>query len=199
MKKTNTEKSNMKKSLYTTKETALIALFVALTAVCAWISIPLPAPFAPFTLQTFAVFTTLGILGLKNGLTAVVVYCLLGAAGLPVFAGMKGGIGILLGATGGYIIGFIFTALSVGLITRKFGKSVPVLAVSMVIGLILCYAFGTAWFMAVYTNSKSAIGLATALGWCVTPYILPDLVKIAVSITIVKAIERSRVMRALNA
>ena len=189
----------MKKSLYTTKEIALIALFVALTAVCAWISIPLPTPFAPFTLQTFAVFTTLGILGLKNGLTAVVVYCLLGAVGLPVFAEMKGGIGILLGTTGGYIIGFIFTALSVGLITKKFGKSIPVLAVSMVIGLILCYAFGTAWFMVVYTNSKSAIGLATALGWCVTPYILPDLVKIAVSITIVKAIERSKVMRAVNA
>ena len=79
----------MKKSIYTTKEIALIALFVALTAVCAWITIPMPAPFAPFTLQTFAVFTALGILGLKNGLTAIIVYCLLGIVGLPVFAGMK--------------------------------------------------------------------------------------------------------------
>ena len=67
----------MKKSIYTTKEIALIALFVALTAVCAWITIPMPTPFAPFTLQTFAVFTALGILGLKNGLTAIIVYCLL--------------------------------------------------------------------------------------------------------------------------
>lgn len=189
----------MNKPLYTTKEIALIALFVALTAVCAWISIPLPAPLVPFTLQTFAVFTALGILGLKNGLTAIIVYCLLGAVGLPVFAGMKGGLGVLLGTTGGYIIGFIFTALSVGIITKKFGRSVPVLVISMVIGLILCYAFGTAWFMVVYTNSKSAVGLATALGWCVTPYIIPDIVKIAVAITIVKAIERSKVMHAVNA
>ena len=91
----------MKKSIYTTKEIALIALFVALTAVCAWITIPMPTPFAPFTLQTFAVFTALGILGLKNGLTAIIVYCLLGIVGLPVFAGMKGGVGVLLGTTGG--------------------------------------------------------------------------------------------------
>ena len=101
----------MKKSLYTTKEIALIALFVALTAVCAWITIPMPAPLAPFTLQTFAVFTALGILGLKDGLTAIIVYCLLGIVGLPVFAGMKGGVGVLLGTTGGYIIGFIFLSL----------------------------------------------------------------------------------------
>lgn len=189
----------MKKSIYTTKEIALIALFVALTAVCAWITIPMPEPFAPFTLQTFAVFTALGILGLKNGLTAIIVYCLLGIVGLPVFAGMKGGVGVLLGTTGGYIIGFIFTALSVGLITKKFGKSIPVLAISMVIGLILCYAFGTAWFIVVYTNTKSAVGIASALAWCVTPYILPDLVKIAVAITIVKAVEKSKVMRTVTA
>lgn len=189
----------MKKTIYTTKEIALIALFVALTAVCAWITVPLPAPLSPFTLQTFAVFTALGILGLKNGLTAIIVYCLLGIIGLPVFAGMKGGIGVLLGTTGGYIIGFIFTALSVGLITKKFGRSIPVLAVSMIIGLILCYAFGTAWFVIVYTRTNSAVGIGTALAWCVTPYIIPDLIKIAVSITIVKAVERSKVMRAVNA
>ena len=160
----------MKKSIYTTKEIALIALFVALTAVCAWITIPMPTPFAPFTLQTFAVFTALGILGLKNGLTAIIVYCLLGIVGLPVFAGMKGGVGVLLGTTGGYIIGFIF-----------------------------CYAFGTAWFIVVYTNTKSAVGISSALAWCVTPYILPDLVKIAVAITIVKAVEKSKVMRTVTA
>lgn len=188
----------MKRTLYTTKEITLIALFVALTVVCAWISIPLPPPLVPFTLQTFAIFTTLGILGLKNGLTAIIVYSLLGAVGLPVFAGMKGGLGVLLGTTGGYIIGFIFTALSVGLITKRFGRSIPVLAISMVIGLILCYAFGTAWFMVIYTKSKGAIGLATALGWCVTPYIIPDLVKALVAITVVKAIERSKVMVSLT-
>ena len=69
----------------------------------------------------------------------------------------------------------------------------------MVIGLILCYAFGTAWFIVVYTNTKSAVGISSALAWCVTPYILPDLVKIAVAITIVKAVDKSKVMKTVTA
>lgn len=187
---------HMKKPFYNVKEIALIALFVALIAVCAWISVPTGIP---FTLQTFAVFTTVGILGLKDGLTAVIVYCLLGAVGVPVFAGIRGGLGVLLGSTGGYIIGFVFTALAVGIITSKFGRKIPVLAVSMVIGLILCYAFGTAWFIVVYTKSKGAISIATALAKCVIPYIIPDLIKIAVAIAVIKAIEHSKVMRSITA
>lgn len=186
----------MKKAPYTTKEIALISLFVALTAVCAWISIPMTIP---FTLQTFAIFAASGILTTKGSLTAIIVYCLLGIAGVPVFSGMRGGIGVLLGATGGYIIGFLFTALTVGLITKKFGKSIPVLAISMVIGAVLYYTFGTAWYIVVYTNTKSAVGIAAALHMCVIPFIIPDLIKIAAAILVVKTVKRSGIMRAVQA
>ena len=108
-------------------------------------------------------------------------YILLGAVGAPVFSGFKGGIGALLGTTGGYIVGFLFTALIVGLAVEKFGRSLPVLIVSMVLGILVCYAFGTAWFMVVYARKTGPIGLGTALGWCVFPYLLPDAVKIALA------------------
>ena len=85
-----------------------MAVCAALIAVCSWISIPAAVP---FTLQTFAVFCVLGLLGGKRGTVSILVYILLGAIGLPVFSGFNGGIGALLGTTGGYIIGFIFVGL----------------------------------------------------------------------------------------
>ncbi len=173
------------KSKLKTMDLAYIGLAVALIAVCSWISIPTAIP---FTLQTFAVFTVVGLLGLYRGTIAILVYILLGAVGAPVFSGFKGGIGALFNTTGGYIIGFLFTALITGALIKFFGKKVWVLAISMVIGLVVCYAFGTAWFMVLYAKQKGAIALATALSWCVTPYIIPDLIKIALAILITKRV-----------
>ena len=93
----------------------------------------------------------------------------------------KGGIGALLGTTGGYLVGFLFTALAVGIAVDKFGRKLPVLIVSMVLGILLCYTFGTAWFVLVYTRSSGPIGVGTALGWCVLPYLLPDAVKLSLA------------------
>ena len=97
------------KKQFTTKEMVLIAMFAAIMAVCSWITIPIGE--IGITLQTFAVFCALGILGGRNGFFSVIVFILLGAIGLPVFSGFKGGIGALTGPTGGYILGFIFMAL----------------------------------------------------------------------------------------
>ena len=91
-----------------TLDMAYIGLFAVVIAICSWISIP---TVVPFTLQTFAVFLAVAVLGGKRGTLAVIVYVLLGAVGLPVFSGFKGGIGVLLNTTGGYIIGFVFSAL----------------------------------------------------------------------------------------
>jgi biotin transport system substrate-specific component len=182
MSQENIEKTRSK-SLFTVRELAFTALMAVIIAVCSWISIPTTVP---FTLQTFGVFCALGLLGGKRGTFAVLVYIILGAIGVPVFAGFSGGIGVLFGSTGGYIVGFILMALAYWLITKAFGDKLPVMIISMVVGLAVCYAFGTAWFMLVYAKNTGAIGLGTALGWCVIPFIIPDLVKMACAILITK-------------
>lgn len=168
---------------FRTVDMAYIALFAVMIAVCSWISIPATVP---FTLQTFGVFLAVGVLGGKRGTLAVLVYLLLGMVGLPVFAGFSGGMGCLMGSTGGYIVGFLFSALVMWAMERLLGKKPWVLALSMVLGLIVCYAFGTVWFMQVYAKTTGAIGLWTALGWCVFPYIIPDLVKIVLAMVLCK-------------
>jgi biotin transport system substrate-specific component len=168
-----------------TKDIAMIAVCSAVMAICSWISIPAAIP---FTLQTFGVFLTIGLLGGRNGNLSVLVYLLLGAVGLPVFAGFSGGIGVLFGATGGYIIGFQFSALVMWLLESAFGRSYKVLILSMIAGLLVCYAFGTAWFMVVYTRDTGSVGILTALSWCVFPFIIPDAIKIALAAVLTRRI-----------
>lgn len=161
-----------------TKDYALCGLFAALMAICSWIAIPATVP---FTLQTFGVFLTVGLLGGKRGTVSILVWLLLGAIGVPVFSGFSGGIGHLLGVTGGYIIGFIFTALVMWAIEKSFGSDWKVLLASMVAGLIVCYAFGTAWFIVAYARGTGPIGVGAALSMCVVPYIIPDIIKISLA------------------
>ena len=170
-----------------TVDMAYIALFAVLMAVCAWITIPMTVP---FTLQIFAVFAALVTLGGRRGTYAVVVYLLLGAVGLPVGAGFQGGLGWLLGTTGGYIVGFLCIALLYWLLTAKLGESLPVVIAACVLGLALCYAFGTAWFMVVYARTSGPVGLMTALGWCVFPYIIPDLVKLVLAVLLSRRVKQ---------
>ena len=101
--------------------------------------------------------------------------------GLPVFAGFHGGLGAFLGATGGYLVGFLFTALTMWGAERWLGKSAPVFLGSAVVGQILCYLFGSVWYYAVYTSSAGPVGMFTVLGWCVFPFLLPDAVKLALA------------------
>ncbi|MGN1000098.1 MAG: biotin transporter BioY [Faecousia sp.] len=166
-----------------TRDMVYIALSAVLIAVCSWISIP---SVVPFTMQTFGVFLTVAVLGGKRGTLAVLIYLLLGVMGLPVFAGFSGGIGCLLGNTGGYIIGFLFLALIMWAMERLWGTGTGMLALSMVLGLLACYAFGTAWFVLIYARTAEPIGLWAALSWCVFPYILPDLAKIALALALRK-------------
>ena len=178
--------STAAKQKWTARDMAYVAIFAVTMAICSWISIPTTVP---FTLQTFAVFLAVGVLGGRRGTFAVLVYILLGAVGLPVFAGFSGGIGILLGTTGGYIIGFLFSALLYWAMTKALGEKTPVMVAAMVLGLIVCYAFGTVWFMTVYARTSGAIGLGTALGWCVIPFIVPDLVKIALAVVLTRILK----------
>lgn len=153
------------------------ALFAALLSVCAWISLPVLD--IAFTLQTFGVFLTLGLLGGKWGTVSILIYLLLGAVGLPVFSGFRGGPGMLVGVTGGYLWGFLFSGLSYWALER-FGK-LP----AMIAGLLVCYLCGSLWFLA-YAGG----GIEVILLRCVVPYLLPDAVKLWLANTLSRRLAR---------
>ena len=179
--------SSMEATRSKTYDMSYISIFAVLMAICSWISIPMAVP---FTLQTFGVFMAVGVLGGKRGSLAVLIYILLGAIGVPVFAGFSGGIGVILNTTGGYIVGFLFSALVMWGMETLLGRKPVIQIISMVVGLIVCYALGTAWFMVVYARNTGAVGLGTVLGWCVIPFIIPDLVKIALAFVLSRKIRK---------
>ena len=153
---------------FSTRDLCFCAIGAALIAVCAWISIPADVP---FTLQTFAIFAVCGLLGGRRGTVSVLVYLLLGAVGAPVFAGFRGGFASLLGTTGGYLVGFVLLALIIAFAQARWGRGQWVFVLSAVVGLLVCYAFGTAWFLIVYTRT-GAITLGVVLAKCVLPFLL---------------------------
>ena len=177
-------KKGKAKRLYT-KDIVYIALCTALITVCAWITVPSAVP---FTLQTFAVFLTLGLLGGKRGTIAVLCYILLGAFGVPVFSGFRGGIGVLAGVTGGYIVGFLFSALAYWGITTLTKNKFLWKSVAFVAGLVVCYAFGTAWFVFVKGRTGSEVDVAGALMLCVGPFIAFDVVKIVLATVLIRVL-----------
>ena len=159
------------------KNMALCGLFTSVLAVSAWLSVPMGD--MVITLQTFGLFLTLGLLGGKRGCLTILVYLLLGAVGIPVFSGFRGGLGALLGATGGYIFGFMLTALVYWLIT-SFQDTSTTRLIAMVLGLILCYSCGSWWYVTQYLSSDSS-SLSIVLLKCVVPYLLPDALKLALA------------------
>jgi biotin transport system substrate-specific component len=138
--KTNREK--FRKSA--AREMAYIAVSVALITICAWISVPVLQ--VPYTLQTLAVALIGALMGWKRGVAAVAVYILMGLAGIPVFSNFNAGAGVLFGATGGYIFGFLFAVVISGLfkmipIKNKWGRTAMLYGAN-IIGLSVCYFFG---------------------------------------------------------
>ena len=161
----------------TSKNMVFCSLFAALMAICAWICVPVLD--IAFTLQTFAIFLTLGLLGGKRGSGAILIYLLLGAAGMPVFSGFRGGLGMLAGVTGGYLWGFLASGLVYWALER-FGK-LP----AMIAGLAACYTCGSAWFY-LYTGG----GLWLILLRCVVPYLLPDALKLGLAYILTRRLSR---------
>lgn len=161
----------------------ITAMFAALTAVFSQISIPIGP--VPINLALLSVFVAGGLLGIKRAVISQLVYVLIGAVGLPVFAGFKGGVGALTGPTGGYIIGYVLAAGAVALITAVWNKKLPALIVSMLAGLVICYAFGTAWFVI-----SSGTNLLAALSSCVFPFLPGDALKIAAAAALCLRLKR---------
>lgn len=168
-----------------TLDLCYIALFALSLAVCAWITVP---GAVPFTLQTFALFAALLLLGGKRGTLAVTVYLMMAAVGLPVCSGFRGGLGALLGPTGGYLLGFFITALLYWGLTAWMGEGLRIQLTACVLGLAACYAFGTAWFLLL--SRSNGLGLVGALMACVVPFILPDLGKLALAVVLTKKLRR---------
>ena len=156
----------------------LIALMSAVICVCSWITIPVGA--IPFTFQTFGVFLALRFLGGKKGTASIIIYLLLGAAGLPVFSNFGAGIGKIMGPTGGYMIGFIFSGIVITVL-EKFEKHAKYLRiVTDLIAMISYYTLGTAWFY-FFIGKGNNMSIFAVLSACVIPFIIPDIVKIALA------------------
>lgn len=160
----------------------MIALFAAVTGVLSWISIPLPFTPIPINLALVGVLlagNTLGAMGKPNaGAAAMLVYIAMGAMGVPVFSGGNAGVGVLVGPTGGFIAGYIVTALIAGHICSSRQRDIIVGTTLNFIAILACYALGLAWFM-ISTGATLMAGLTA----CVFPFLLGDLFKsIAVAI-----------------
>src|SRR5215204_2832381 len=160
---------------------ARVALMAALTAVGAQISIPLPFTLVPFTLQVPMVVLAGLLLGVRHGALSQVVYLMLGAIGLPVFAGFKGGLGILLGPTGGYLISYPIAAAVAGIAAHTVARASRRKALWTgflwgCAGLAVIYALGATW-LAVVAGLSPAEALATG----VLPFVIFDLIKVGLA------------------
>lgn len=151
------------------------AVFAAVLAVCAWLSFPLGDQ--AVSLQSFGVFLALGLLGGRNGTISILVYLLLGSAGVPVFSGFRGGFSVLLGPTGGYLWGFLVAALLYWGLEKHLRPWV-----NMVLGMALCYLCGTLWYYLMFASGAIWPVVLT----CVVPYLIPDGLKIILVLSVRK-------------
>lgn len=169
------------------------ALFAAIIGIMAQVTIPLPL--VPITGQTLAIGLAATILGKRYGTLAVLVYVMLGIVGVPVFSGMSSGFSVLVGPTGGFIIGFIFTALFIGWHLEKFGFTVKNAIFANIIGMCITLTFGVIWLKIAAELSWSA---AIAAG--VTPFILVGIIKAVlaavIGITVRKRLESAKLLPA---
>ena len=164
-----------------TRRMTRCALLAAAMALCAWVGVPLGH--TVFTMQSFGVLLALGLLGGKYGTASILCYLLLGVVGLPVFSGFRGGIGAILGPTGGYLWGFLLTGLAYWTLEKWSRLS------AMIAGLIVCYICGTIWYM-VYTGGA----LAAVAAQTVAPYLIPDAIKLILALRLTKRIKNSTVL-----
>jgi len=159
------------------KRIVYVGLISSLICIISPFSLMLPVSPAPISLGTFGVYLAGVILGTKMGVTSVTVYLILGAIGLPIFAGFMGGISRFFAPSGGYLISYILIALLTGYFSDKFyGKKNILIIVGMIIGTLMCYFVGSA-----YMSYKMGFDISTAFIKGVIPYIIGDTIKMIVA------------------
>lgn len=169
-----------------TKELTLTALMTAIICVLGPLSVPLPFSPVPISLTMIGIYLAVYAVGMWRGTVAFIVYLLLGLVGLPVFSGFTGGPGKLLGPTGGYLIGFIFTALISGFFIDRFWRNYLLSAVGMILGIAVAYVFGTVWLA-----YSAGMTFSQALAAGVIPYVGFDLIKIVVLMLVGPAVRKA--------
>ena len=165
----------------TIKEISYGGLSIALLAICSWISIPFAVP---FTMQPFAIFFICFLFGAKRGTIYVFCYILCG-----VFSGFQGGAQVIFGLTGGYIVGFLFSALLLWATQKIWNPCKKIVLLFALIGLVICYGFGTAWFLIISQQQGSILTIGSVLMTCVVPFILPDCIKIFLAYTLARRLK----------
>ncbi len=165
-----------------TKDIATVALMTVMICLCSWINIALFSV-VPFTMQTFGIYCSLLLLGGKRGTIAMLLYMFMGTIGLPVFSGFNAGFGALLGPTGGFILGFLLCTLLYWLLEKHLNH-----ILLLVLGTLVCYAFGTLWYVLGYSSGGSPVSVGAALMACVVPFIVPDAAKLALAAVISRRI-----------
>ena len=162
---------------------AYVSMCIALLCVSAWITVPFSVS---FTLQIFAVFFISAVSGWKQSLLSVSLYLLLGLLGAPVFSGFQAGPSVFFNGTGGYLIGFLISSLFISLSIRWLRSSRITLWLSMLGSLLVCYACGTGWYLLLYHGTDRSVTLLSALCVCVLPFVIPDLLKIVLAVTLAR-------------
>ena len=155
-----------------TYDMAYIGIFTVLIAICSWISIPMQIP---FTLQTFAIFLAVAVLGGRRGTLSVVVYVLLGAIGVTVLANFSGGFQHLIGPTGGFLLSFPIMAYLIGIGT-KMRRQKGMFLLFLILGTAANYAIGVLMFCILMKAS-----IWTGITACVLPFIPTAIIKAAVA------------------
>lgn len=161
------------------RKMVVAALVSVLIMICSWITIP--GPVVPFTLQTFAIALAWKLMGGLRGTLAVTIYILLGIIGVPVFAGFGGGVGTLIGPSGGYIIGFLPGGIIYAVYQRTIWPQVKHKKIGDLvifgIGMVVCYFMGFTWFVNYYLQDSSMSFWRVFL-YTIVPFIIPDAIKI---------------------
>ena len=161
---------------FSVQKMAIIALMTAVLCILAPISIPVFISPVPISLGVLAIYLTAYVLSPLDATISVIIFILLGTFGLPVFSGYSGGLSKLVGPTGGYIIGFLFTVYISSLFIHM-KKGIIYDVIGMITGLALCYILGTIWFS--YQQGK---GFIASLLLCVVPFLIGDAIKIIVAV-----------------
>lgn len=172
---------------FSTRNMVLCALMAAVTAVCAQIAIPMPSGVS-VTLQTFAVALCGYLLEWKYGLASVAVYILLGMVGAPVFTGFKGGIGVIVGVTGGFIVGFLPMVFLCGISPKLKDEKLTAAAEILLgaAGVLTCHVTGVIWFAVSTHTSLAASFLRVSL-----PYMAKDILSVVLAWILCRTLKKA--------